>query len=503
MLLHHIFIEKAKALGSHLLFDDQATGRKLTYGRSLIASLILARRFKKIQDGYIGILLPTSAGCGLSIFATLMAGKVPVLLNYSTGAEANIRYAQNHCGFDAVVTSRKLLEKIGCPELDGMIFVEDVLASVSFFERILAALKALLPAGTIQRMLPTMEEDDASVILFTSGSEKFPKAVELTHRNIGSNVDAALHVFDFTPEDRFLSILPLFHILGLMTNLWLPVAAGASIITYANPLEFKTVASIIRNTQPTIIIGTPYFLTGYIRQSRKGDYAAMRIAIAGADKVPEWLHGAFEKHNVELVEGYGATETSPVVSVNLPGANRHGSVGRPLPGVKVRIVDVDSGEDLPVGKEGKILVKGDLVMKGYLNDLEETILHIENGWYETGDMGMLDEDGFLWHRGRLKRFVKIGGEMVSLKLIESELEKILPEEIEYCAVEIPSSNKGALIALALSEKIDEKELVEKLKKKLPPISIPRKFVVVPEMPKMGSGKVDFRTVTEVVKASLS
>ena len=503
MLLHHTFIEKAKTQGSRLLFDDQTTGRKLTYGRSLIASLILANRFKKIKDGYIGILLPTSAGCGLTIFATLMAGKVPVLLNYSTGAEANIRYAQDHCGFTAVVTSKKLLEKIGCTELEDMIFVEDLLASVSVFERILSALKALLPARIIERMLPAVEEDDASVILFTSGSEKFPKAVELTHRNIGSNVEAALQVFDFTPEDRFLSILPLFHILGLMTNLWLPVAAGASIITYANPLEFKTVASIIRNTQPTIIIGTPYFLTGYIRQATKGDYESMRIAIAGADKVPEWLHGAFDKYDVELVEGYGATETSPVVSVNLPGANRHGSVGRPLPGVKVRIVDVESGEDLPVGKEGKILVKGDLVMKGYLNDLEETILHIENGWYETGDMGVLDKDGFLWHRGRLKRFVKIGGEMVSLKLIESELEKILPEEIEYCAVEIPSSSKGALIALALSEKVDEKELVAKLKKKLPPISIPRKFVVLKEMPKMGSGKVDFRTVTEVVKASLS
>jgi len=503
MLLHDIFIEKAKTQGSRLLFDDQATGRKLTYGRSLIASLILARRFKKLKDGYIGILLPTSAGCGLCIFATLMAGKVPVMLNYSTGAKENIRYAQDRCGFSPVITSRKLLEKIGCPELEEMIFVEDLLASISSLERIRGALKAMLPARTIRRMLPKKNEDDTSVILFTSGSEKAPKAVELTHRNIGSNVEDALHVFEFHPEDRFLSILPLFHILGLMTNLWLPVAVGATIITYANPLEFKTVANIIRNTQPTIIIGTPYFLSGYIRQANHGDYEAMRIAIAGADKVPEWLHSAFDKHGVELVEGYGATETSPVISVNLPGANRHGSVGRPMPGAKVRIVDIDSGEDLPVGQEGKILVKGDLVMKGYLNDLEETILHIENGWYETGDMGVLDEDGFLWHRGRLKRFAKIGGEMVSLVKIESVLEKLLPEEIEYCAVEIPGSKKGSYIVIALSEEIDEKELMTKLKKKLPPISLPRTFVVLEEMPKMGSGKVDFRTVTEAVKANLS
>ena len=503
MLLHHVFIEKAKAQGSRLLFDDQTTGRKLTYGRSLIASLILARRFKKFKDGYVGILLPTSAGCGLSILATLMAGKVPVMLNYSTGAENNIRYAQDHCGFSTVITSKKLLEKIGCPQLEDMVFVEDLLAGVTSLDRIRGALKAALPAKSIRRMLPRMDEFDASVILFTSGSEKAPKAVELTHRNIGSNVEAALHVFDFTPDDRFLSILPLFHILGLMTNLWLPIGAGSTIITYANPLEFKTIASVIRNTQPTIIIGTPYFLSGYIRQASEGDYASMRIAIAGADKVPEWLHGAFAKHNVELVEGYGATETSPVISVNLPGANKHGSVGRALPGVRIRIVDIDSGEDLPIGAEGKILVKGDLVMKGYLNDLEETILHIENGWYETGDMGKLDEDGFLWHKGRLKRFAKIGGEMVSLVMIESVLEKLLPEDIEYCAVELPDSRKGAFIAIALSEKVDEKALLAKMSKKLPPISMPRKFVVLEEMPKMGSGKVDFRTVTEAVKANLS
>jgi len=503
MVLHHTFIKKAKEQGSRLLFNDQTTGRKLTYGRSLIASLILAKRFRKLADGYIGILLPTSAGCGLTIFATLMAGKTPVLLNYSTGAEANIRYAQEHCGFSTVITSRKLLEKIGCPELEDMIFVEDLLDSISSFERIRAALRASLSANSIIRSLPAADEDDAVAILFTSGSEKAPKAVELTHRNIGSNVEAALQVFDFVPEDRFLSILPLFHILGLMTNLWLPIGAGSTIITYASPLEFKTIASVIRNTQPTIIIGTPYFLAGYVRLAAEGDYEAMRIAIAGADKVPEWLHGAFSKHNVELLEGYGATETSPVVSVNLPGANRPGSVGRALPGVRIRIVDIDSGDDLPAGKEGKILVKGDLVMKGYLNDLEETILHIENGWYETGDMGMLDEEGFLWHRGRLKRFAKIGGEMISLVRIESILEKLLPEEIEFCAVELPDSRKGAFIAVAVSGEVNEKELISRLGEHLPPISIPRRFVVLPEMPKMGSGKIDFRSVTEAVKDNLS
>jgi len=219
--------------------------------------------------------------------------------------------------------------------------------------------------------------------------------------------------------------------------------------------------------------------------------------------MPDRLREGYEsQHGVATFEGYGATETSPVVSVNLPGQNKPGSIGKPLPGVQVRIVDVDSGEDLPAGEEGKLLVKGDLVMKGYFDDLEETILHINNGWYETGDMGMLDEDGYLWHRGRLKRFVKIGGEMVSLVRVEMELEALLPEGVECCVVEMPDVRKGAVLAVAVSEEVDQKSLLKTLGKRLPPIAMPKHFVVLEELPKMGSGKVDFRTTTTLVQERL-
>lgn len=503
MILHHRFIEQAKASRSRLLFDDKSTGRKLTWGRSLIASLILGRRFRKIDSGYLGIMLPTSAGCGLCIFSALFAGKVPVLINYSTGADANTRYAQERCGFSTTITSRALLEKLECPEVEGMIYIEDILDSVSGFERIRAALVSLLPASFIKWILPSAAPNDTVAVLFTSGSEKAPKGVELTHRSIGSNVLAAQEVFDFRPEDRFMAVLPLFHILGLMTNLWLPVVSGSTIITYANPLEFKNIARIIRDQKPTILIGTPFFLSGYLRQSKPGDFAGLRIVIAGADKTPDWLREAYEeKHQVELVEGYGATETSPVISVNVPGAHRPGSVGRPLPGVSVQIVDVDTGEILGTGEEGKILVKGDLVMKGYLNDLEETVLHIEDGWYETGDMGVIDEDGYLWHRGRLKRFIKVGGEMVSLVRVETVLEELLPEDTECCVVELPDAKKGAAVGVAVSCEIDEKSVQGALAERLPPLALPRCFVVIEELPKMGSGKVDFRTTTKLVQEQL-
>ena len=253
-----------------------------------------------------------------------------------------------------------------------------------------------------------------------------------------------------------------------------------------------------------MLVGTPFFLAGYLKQSGTGDFSSLRLVVAGADKVPDWLRTAFsEQQGIQLLEGYGATETSPVISVNSPEDNKPGSVGRPLPGVQVRIVGVDTGEDMPQGEEGKILVKGDLVMKGYFDDIEETSLHIEDGWYETGDMGLVDEEGYLWHKGRLKRFVKIGGEMVSLVQVESVLELLLPEGTECCVVEIPDARKGANLAVAVTAEISQKEMISLLAKKLPPVAVPRQFVVLEELPKMGSGKVDFRTTTVMVQDMLA
>jgi acyl-[acyl-carrier-protein]-phospholipid O-acyltransferase/long-chain-fatty-acid--[acyl-carrier-protein] ligase len=297
--------------------------------------------------------------------------------------------------------------------------------------------------------------------------------------------------------------LPYFHVLGFMANLWLPLSMGMKLVLYANPLDFKTIVRIIREEQVTLMWGTPFFLRGYLKQSSPGDFNSLRAVAAGADKLPAQLREAYQReHDIEVLEGYGVTETSPLVSVNLPGANKHGSIGRPVPGVKVKIVDIDTHEKLPPDSEGKILVKGDLVMKGYLDDVEETALKIRDGWYETGDIGMLDEDGFLWHRGRLKRFAKIGGEMVSLVHVESVLEPLLPEGVECCVVEVPDARKGAMITVALDGEIDEKEITKQLADRLPPIAVPRKYLVFEELPKMGSGKIDFRSTTELVKTAM-
>jgi acyl-[acyl-carrier-protein]-phospholipid O-acyltransferase/long-chain-fatty-acid--[acyl-carrier-protein] ligase len=504
MLLHQQFVRIAKAHKKKLAFIDRSTGRRLTYGRSLVAALILSRKLRRYRDTYIGIMVPTSAGCALAILATLFAGKVPVMINYSTGAETNARFAQQRCGFRRIITSRALLEKINCQKVDGMVFLEDILGAVSIVDKVAAASRAAMPTAVLLKSVYGGVEDDTAVILFTSGSEKMPKGVELSHRNIASNVTTAAERFELGSDDVMMSVLPLFHVFGQSINLWLPLVLGMTNVTYGNPLEFKNVARIIKEEQPTMLVGTPFFLAGYLKQSGTGYFSSLRLVVAGADKVPDWLRSAFsEQQDIQLLEGYGATETSPVISVNIPGENRPGSVGRPLPGVQVRIVGVDSGAELPIGREGKILVKGDLVMKGYFDDLEETSLRVEDGWYETGDMGLIDEDGYLWHKGRLKRFVKIGGEMVSLVLVESVLESLLPEGVECCVVEIPDARKGANLAVAVSGKVDEKHLIAALAKQLPPVAVPRKFVVLEELPKMGSGKVDFRSTTVMVQEILS
>ncbi len=503
MILHHEFIKTAKKRGDKLAIIDRTTEKRLTFAKTLIASLILANRFKKMKEGFIGIMIPTSAGSILSTLAVVMAGKVPVMINYSTGAAENSEYAQNKCGFKTIITSKALIEKINCRIVPGMVFIEDILEQVTVAEKLRAALRSKLPASLLIASLPSVKEDDTAVILFTSGSEKDPKGVQLTHTNFGSNIRDLVQVFHLTEQERFMSVLPLFHVFGHNANFWLPLIMGMTNITLANPLEYKRVPGIIREEQATLLAGTPIFFAGYLRESQPGDFASLRLMLPSADKTPDWLRQGYrDKHGIELMEAYGATETSPGVSVNTVEANKPGSIGKPLPSVQVKIVDIDKGHEMPTGQEGKILVKGDLVMKGYFDDIEETSLRIKDGWYDTGDMGMIDSDGFLWHRGRLKRFVKIGGEMISLVRTESVLEKYLPSGMACCVVEIPDSIKGARIVAAITAPINEKDILKKMANDLPTIALPKNFILVDELPKMGSGKIDFRSVTQKVRESI-
>lgn len=503
MLLHHCFIRTTKKFGKKLAVIDHMTGTRLTYDRALIAALILANKFKKHEKGYIGILLPTSAGAVLSVLGTLISGRTPVMINYSTGAETNARFAQRRCNFKTIVTSRKLLEKVQCPEIPGMVFLEDIMAKVTILDKLFAALKGKLPFGLLSKIIAGASPEDISVILFTSGSEKEPKAVQLSHRNIISNIEGFSSALKLGSQERMLAVLPFFHVFGLTANFWTPIYHGMTMIAYANPLDFRTVSNIVKEEEATMVVGTPSFFWGYLQKSEPGDYKSVNLAVCGADKCPDKLRQAFKaKHDVDLLEGYGTTETSPVIATNIPATNRPGSVGKPIATIQVRIQNYETGTDCGAGEVGKILVKGESVMKGYLDDLEETSLRIRAGWYDTGDMGYLDKDGFLWHAGRLKRFVKIGGEMVSLVAVEEVLAKHLPEGCEYCVVELPDATKGAQLVAAVSQNVDRKAVVREMSRELPNIALPRQFVRLDELPKMGSGKVDFRGTAEAVRQAL-
>lgn len=500
MLLHHRFIHTAKKETRKLAFIDRFTERKIDYRTALIASLILAGKFNKYPRGFLGIMLPTSAGAALAVLGTLMSGRTPVMLNYSTGAKRNAQFAQKKCTFKTIITSKALLQKIQCPRIPGMIFIEDIMKGVSKFDKIRAALKSKLPTFLLKRLTNSTTEEDDAVILFTSGSEKTPKAVQLTHSNIMSNIEGFSDALALSGDDRMLATLPYFHVFGLTTNLWTPLYHGMTMITYANPIEYKTVVKVIREEKPTMMVGTPSFFWGYLNKSEPGDFSSIRLAVVGADKCPASLREAFlNKHNIVLLEGYGTTETSPVIATNVPQANKPGSVGKPISNVEVKIENYETGEACQPGEVGKILVKGPCVMKGYFDDLEETSLRIRSGWYDTGDMGYLDEDGYLWHAGRLKRFVKIGGEMVSLVRVEEVLANLLPEEAECCLVEVPDAKRGAKIIAAVTAEIDKQAILKKMAQELPNIALPKEFVVLEELPKMGSGKTDFRATTDLVR----
>ncbi len=498
--LHFQFVRIAKQYGYKVAFVDRGLQRQYTYRRTLAASFVLAGALTEIDDSLVGVMLPTSAGAAIVVLALLMSGKTPVLLNYSTGVIHNVEYARRKCDFETVITAKGLLEKLDAPMLDGFVYIEDLLNSVSIFDKGKAALRARLPAEWILSRCPVSDINAPAAILFTTGSEGEPKAVPLTHRNIIANLEALSQIYPFRHDDVMLATLPFFHVFGLAITLWLPLRFGMTIVTYANPLDYKTVCTIIREDRPTYLVGTPAFLWGYLHHSQPGDFTSLELIVTGADKCPNLLRQAYqEKHGLTIYEGYGTTETSPIITVNTPDRCRPGSVGWVLPNLMLRIMRYDTDRDCEIGEIGRILVKGESVFSGYFDDRESTNRRFHEGWYDTGDMGYLDADGFLWHTGRLRRFVKIGGEMVSLIHVEEVLEKLLPMHTLCCVVGYPDATKGSTIIAAITRPIDERRMYREMANLLPAIALPKRFVVLEDLPKMASGKTDFVRITERVQ----
>lgn len=522
-LLHHAFVRAMRRHPLRLMCADAARPR-VSCLRALAGSIALARALRPRWAGQnvVGILLPPSVAGALVNFAATLAGRTSVNLNYTAG-RAGMGSAARQTGLRTVVTSRAFLEraKLDLPEGVEPLWIEDLSATIGWDARLGAMLLALLaPVRLVERACGVSRRpilDDVVTVIFSSGSTGDPKGVLLTHFNLQANLEAAAQVFPIQPTDRLLGILPFFHSFGYMATLWLAANRGMGVVFHPTPLEASAIGELVERYRVTFLIATPTFLQLYLRRCTPEQFGSLRVVLTGAEKLPERLAQAFEdRFGIRPLEGYGTTECAPVIAVSglgfrapgfyQPGVRR-GHVGHPLPGISVRIVDPDTFESLSPGTPGMLLVKGPNVMRGYLGRDDLTAQVMRDGWYITGDIAVLDEDGFLQITDRLSRFSKIGGEMVPHGRLEEALQEAAGVDMQAFAVTaIPDERKGE--RLAVLHTLDEAAIPGILEKVaasgLPNLFIPRRdhFVKVDKLPVLGTGKLDLRGVKQIAMESL-
>ena len=506
-LLHTKFVETAKSRWRSFCMAD-TTGTELTFGRALIGSLLLAGWVRKNcpNEAMVGVLLPASVGGALINLGIQLAGKVPVNLNFTSGKDA-MAAAVVLCKLKTILTSQAFLAKIDLETMDGMVYVEAVRKRFTHAQKVATALKAfLMPARWLnRRAVKQQRPNDLATVIFSSGSTGTPKGVMLSHHNILSNVEAICQVIQFTPSDRIIGILPLFHSFGFTASLWLPMLAGFGAVYHPNPTDAKTIGETVQRYHATLLISTPTFFVGYWRRCTKEEFASLRYVIAGAEKLREQIaKGYQEKFGLTILEGYGCTELAPVVAVNTPDVidgndkqigHKPGTVGHPLPGVAAKVIDPDTGQPLGPDEEGLLLIKGPNVMLGYLNQENLTDQVLRRGWYTTGDIASIDEDGFIRITDRLSRFSKIGGEMVPHVKIEETINTVLGG-VASAVTAVPDPQRGEkLVAFYAQNGISREELWSKLNQTdLPKLWIPKRENIhcIDAIPVLGSGKADLK-----------
>jgi acyl-[acyl-carrier-protein]-phospholipid O-acyltransferase/long-chain-fatty-acid--[acyl-carrier-protein] ligase len=511
-LLHTEYIAVAKRRWRHPAIAD-STGQNLTHGRTLVGAMLFARLIDRRTRGerMVGLLLPSSVGGALANIAVLMAGRIPVNLNFTIGKEA-LEAAIAQAGIRTIVTSRTFLAKASLPELPGMVFLEELRKEITGSSKIVALLQArLMPAWWLRRRLGgSLTSDELATVIFSSGSTGIPKGVMITHANILANVDSLAQIFSMDPADCFIGVLPFFHSFGLTGTLWFPMLQGGCVAYHPNPMDAKTIGELAATHKAKMLISTPTFCQSYMRRCTKEQLGNLKYAIVGAEKLRPQVAAAFrEQFGVDLLEGYGCTEMSPVVSVNLPDVDhlkeaqigtKPGSVGHPVPGVAARIVDQETGEGPMFDREGLLLVKGPNLMRGYLNQPERTAEVMRDGWYVTGDIAKMDEDGFIYIMDRLSRFSKIGGEMVPHVKIEEAINEALGDSC--CAVTaVPDPARGErLVVFHTRGDVTADVLWERLSATdLPKLWLPRRENIhyVESIPTLGTGKTDLRRLRQL------
>jgi acyl-[acyl-carrier-protein]-phospholipid O-acyltransferase/long-chain-fatty-acid--[acyl-carrier-protein] ligase len=494
-------IQSAAQRPGHVVLRDLTA--ELSYRRVLIGARLLGRGLASVlapEPARVGVLLPNVNATPLTLLALWAIGRVPAVLNYSTGPASMLACAQL-AGLKQIITSRAFLEraKLRLELLSGFefIYLEDVRQGIRFAQKLFATLRVFFyPRSAIRA--PVSPEDPA-VILFTSGSEGAPKGVELTHANLVSNVRQMLAVTDMQDIDRVFNALPLFHSFGLTVGTLLPLVRGMCSFLYPSPLHYRVVPTIFYFSDSTIMLGTNTFLNGYARKAHPYDFRSLRYMFAGAEKLQEATAATWaQRFGVRVLEGYGATECSPCISANIPMAPRHGSAGRLLPGMEGKLEPVEG-----VAEGGRLLVRGPNVMRGYLNPEANEKFKSLGGWYDTGDIVRIDDDGYLFILGRLKRFAKVSGEMVSLTAVEETLAGAFPQFGLRCQVAIlsrPDEHKGeVLIAVTNEPRLHLEEIRAVVRAKgLPNLCVPREVKYLRDIPKLGTGKVNHRELERMI-----
>jgi acyl-[acyl-carrier-protein]-phospholipid O-acyltransferase / long-chain-fatty-acid--[acyl-carrier-protein] ligase len=510
------FIHTARSHPFQFAMADGRT-RRLDYLSALAKAVFLARRLRKHwkDQPMVGLFLPPSIPGALANYAAMLMGKVPVNLNYTVSRES-LESCAKQCDLKTTLTSKLFLEKIKVQPPGEVLYAEDLARNPAFFEKLAALFGALLlPTGMLQKFCGAARKttlDDTATVIFSSGSTGEPKGVILSHYNIAANVAQLMQVFMLHKEDRILGILPFFHSFGFTGTLCLPAASGIGAVFHPSPLDSRAIGALVSQHSVTMLLATPTFLSTYTRRCTPEDFGSLRIVMAGAEKLPERISVAFEdQFGIRPLEGYGCTECSPVVAVNTNdfraaqfrqvGAKR-GTIGHPLPGIAIRIVDPETGALRGVGEPGLLLVRGPNIMQGYLNRAEKTAEVLKDGWYNTGDIATVDEDGFLRITDRLSRFSKIGGEMVPHIKVEEKLQEIAQATEQVFAVTaVPDEKKGErLIVLTTTTEEELAAILEHFAKAdLPALWKPRadNFVRIEQLPYLGTGKLDLRRLREL------
>ncbi len=483
-----------------------ADDRQLTYDEIVRAAFALGsamRKFAKRKET-VGIMLPTGVGAVLSFYAIHAFGRVPAMLNFTSGAR-NLKAACAAGQIKVIATARKFVELAKLETLveelstvAKIVYLEDVREGLSTIDKVAAVVGSLLPAWALKRW---PHYDDAAVVLFTSGTEGDPKGVVLSHGNILANVEQVRAHIELFPTDVLFNPLPTFHCFGLTVGAILPLMLGVKAVYHPSPLQAQTIAKRIRLTKSTILLATDTFISQYARASDEGDLASLRLAVCGAERVRDETRQLLRRRcNMEILEGYGVTEAAPVVAANQLNANRLGSVGRFMPGMEHKLEPVEG-----IPNAGRLFVRGPNVMKGYLKPDQPGVLQpLADGWHDTGDVVAIDDEGFIAIRGRVKRFAKIGGEMVSLAVVENCASAIWPDNM-HAAIAVADGRKGEQIVLVTDcTSANRGEILAWAQNHgVPELAVPRRIVHVEHVPVLGTGKTDYGNVQKAALANLA